>query len=249
MESCDIRQLPLLPGATSFMQALQQMLEQAARLGLWDFLTFTIGGIGGLGALVYFRRRSHDRFSLFPSYQIGTGHSLYPNVIYFSARNLGDLPIVLCRPNFKPSRHLVVADTAHGNLATNDYELKFRPVDSRGVIVQGLSYTTVLLRHRDEVVSYIPISKDYNDQTFASLLAQLDRSMLMRWIGSTWGGPDLGRITFDIVTVSEGRPRVVRIRQKVMRLARESRKYQLGFDPIACAPTTAIALLGPEWPG
>lgn len=199
------------------MCAFTRFLERAAQLALWDFLTFALGLASAIAALIYFRRRRHDRFSLYPTYRIGTGHSLFPNVIYFSARNLGDLPIVVCRPNFRPSKKLQVDHTAHGNLATEDYELKFRPLNSRYEVVEGESYTTVLLRHRDSVMAYLPISREYDLVTFESLV----------------GKEVLGWITFDIVTVGEDKPRVVRMKQEVRRIAAESRDYRLGYDPAA----------------
>lgn len=220
------------------MQRFEIFLEYAAKLGLWDFLTFTIGLLSAIAALIYFSRRKHDRFSLYPSYRIGTGHSLYPNVIYFSARNLGDLPIVVCRPNFTPSQILKVDDYAHGNLVTEDYELKFRPVNSRGEIIEGSSYTTVLLRHRDEVMAYLPISRDYDASTFSTLLPPPARGFFSRFCAALFGEPSLGCITFDIVTVGEGKPRVVRMSQRITRVALESRNYKLGFDP-ACQSSSS----------
>lgn len=203
------------------MDHLISFLERAAQLALWDFLTFTLGLASAIAALLYFRRRRHDRFSLYPSYRLGTGHSLYPNVIYFAARNLGDSPIVLCRPNFRPSKHLLVDDNAHGNLATEDYELKFRPLNAEGQVTGEHSFTTVMLRHRDSALAYLPISRSYDAADFGKLV----------------NNRNLGWITFDIVTVAEGRPRVVRIRQEVRRLAMEPRDYHLGRDPAAGART------------
>ena len=197
------------------MTTFIEFLEWAAKLGLWDFLTFVLAVVGAVTAVLVFTRRRYERFSLYPSYRIGTGHSLFPNVIYFSARNLGDAPIVVCRPNFRPSKHLLVDDTAHGNLDTEDYELKFRSVDSAYNVVQGHSYTTILLRHRESAVAYVPIARSYDSDSFKRLI----------------GNKILGWITFDIVTVGEGKPRVVRMKQKVKRVAIEAHDLKLGFDP------------------
>ena len=183
-------------------------------------LTFAFGLIGAVAAVVIVSRRRHDRFSLYPSYRIGTGHSLYPNVIYFAARNLGDSPLVICRPNFRPSKHLRVDDTAHGNLDTDDYEIKFRPVTSEYVVVPGNSYTTFMLRHRESAVAYLPIDRGYTEETFKALM-----------------GKPLGSIAFDIVTVGDRKPRVVRIRQTLRRIVAESHDLALGRDP-AAAPAS-----------
>ena len=197
------------------MVTFENFLRYAAGLALWDFLTFALAIFGTLAALFVFRRRRHKRFSLYPSYRLNTGHSLYPNVIYFAARNLDDAPVVVCRPNFKPSKHLRIADSAHGNLATQDYELKFRFVDSKYKVMKGNSFTTVMLRHREMAVAYVGIDKTYDLASFEKMA----------------GKKDLGWITFDIVTVGEGKPKVIRMEQKVRRIAREAHDLELGFDP------------------
>ncbi|MCL4721535.1 MAG: hypothetical protein KJ041_06170 [Gammaproteobacteria bacterium] len=192
-----------------------QFLRGAAALALWDFLTFLIAVAGAVAALIFVTRRRYGGFSLYPSYRIGTGHSLYPNVIYFAARNLGDAPLVICRPNFRPSKHLEMDDTAHGNLATGDYELKFRYLNNQNAVVEGHSFTTILLRHRESALAYVPVGRRYSEESFKALCQRRT----------------LGVITFDIVTVGEDRPRVVRIRQKLRAIASERHDLSLGRDP------------------
>jgi len=191
-----------------------EWLEFANNIGLWSLLAFGFGAIGAVTAAVIISRRRYDRFSLFPSYRIGTGHSLYPNVIYFSARNLGDSPLVICRPNFRPGKHLRVDDSAHGNLDTNDYEIKFRPLTPDYKVVPGNSYTTFMLRHRESALAYLPIDRSYTEETFGAL-----------------DGQPLGIISFDIVTVSDSKPKVVRIRQTLRKVAAEHYEFELGRDP------------------
>lgn len=197
------------------MTTLTEYLRWAADIALWDLLSFGLTVLAALWALCYFSRRRYDRFSLYPTFRIGTDHSLYPNVIYFAARNIGDSPIVVCRPNFRPSGNLTMSDTAHGNLDTGDYELKFRYLDTKGRIVLGKSFTTILLHHRESALAYIPIGQTYSSESFETLV----------------GKKTLGWITFDIVTVGEGKPKVIRMKQKVKRLAKEVREIELGDDP------------------
>jgi|GEM_PF-1459827 len=196
------------------VEKLIKWLEFANNIGLWSLLAFVFAGIGAVAAALIISRRRYDRFSLYPSYRIGTGHSLYPNVIYFSARNLGDSPLVICRPNFRPSKHLRVDDSAHGNLDTDDYEIKFRPVTPEYKVIPGYSYTTFMLRHRESAVAYLPIDRSYTEEAFRAL-----------------DGQPLGTISFDIVTVSDSKPRVVRIKQTLRRVAAESHEFELGRDP------------------
>lgn len=191
------------------------LLRTANELGVWDFLQFMLWVAGGTAAVLVYRRRRYDQFSLHTSFRLGTGHSVYRNVLYFSARNLGDSPIVLCRPNFKPTKHLKLDDSAHGNLDTEDYELKFRYLDSRYKVEEGNSYTTLMLRHRQSAMAYIPISSDYTEESFGVLK----------------GSRNLGWITFDIVAIGEGKPKVTRIRQQVKRVVLETHSFSLGFDP------------------
>lgn len=199
-------------------------LERAAQLDLWDLLTFAVGLLGAITALFVLRRRRYVGFSLYPSYRIGTGHSLYPNVLHFTARNLLDSPIVVCRPNFRASKHLRVADSAHGNLDTGDLELKFRELDSSNKVKPGHSYTTIMLRHRESAMAYLPIDKDYTYESFDQIR----------------GKKHLGWITFDIVVLGAGRPKVIHVKQKVKKIAVESHVHELGFDPAragAAAPS------------
>ena len=196
------------------METIISILKFCADIALWDMLT-CIAAIIGASALYMFCRRRHSGFSLYVSYRIGTGHSLYPNVIYFTARNVADTPIVICRPNFKPSKHLGIDDTAHGNLDTLDYELKFRHIAPDYKIIKGNSFTTILLRHRESAMAYLPIGRCYDDASFHSLI----------------GKKPLGWITFDIVTVGDGRPKIIRMKQKVRRIVREAHDLELGFDP------------------
>ena len=187
-------------------------LKFASSISLWDLLTYSTALIGTVITLIVVYKRKHSSFSLYVSYSFGTGHSLYPNVIYFTARNLADSPIVVCRPNFKSANHFVVDDTAHGNVDTMDYELKFRQLSSSYTVVKGYSYATILLRHRESAVAYLPIGRDYNE---ASLLRFLKKR-------------PIGWVTFDIITIGEGRPKVVRIKQKVKRVVREHRLIGIG---------------------
>lgn len=191
-------------------------LQFASAIDLWGLLTFAFGLAGTVTAVLIISRRRYDRFSLHPSYRIGTGHSLYPNVIYFAARNLGDSPVVVCRPNFRASKYLRVDDSAHGNLDTGDYEIKFRPVTPEYKVVSGHSYTTFMLRHRESAVAYLPIDRSYTEEMFQAL-----------------EGKPLGELTFDIVTVGDSKPKVVRIRQTLRRVVRESHDLALGRDPAA----------------
>jgi len=196
------------------METLINTLKFCADIALWDMLTCVAAVVGASALYVFFRRR-HSGFSLYVSYRIGTGHSLYPNVIYFTAMNIADAPIVICRPNFRPSKHLSIDDTAHGNLDTLDYELKFRHISPDYKIVKGNSFTTILLRHRESAMAYLPIGRCYDDASFQALI----------------GKKTLGWINFDIVTLGEGRPRIIRMKQKVRRIVKEAHSLELGFDP------------------
>lgn len=207
---------------TDSASPITTFLKEANTIGVWDILTLMIGLAGAITAWLILRTRRHDRFSLHPSYRINTGHSLYPNVIHFIARNLADAPVVICRPNFKASHHLKISDTAHGNLETGDYELKFRMLNPDYSVVPGFSYTTIMLRHRESAMAYIPIDPSYSAADIAQAITSKK---------------PLGWITFDIITVGDQKPRVVRLKQRLHRMAQEQYPLELGRDPASQGST------------
>lgn len=205
----------------SLMQHLDDAARWAADRALWDLLTFVLA-LAGLGLWAVFYKRRVWGFALFPTYRFGAGHSLYPNVIYLTARNQRDVPIVVSRPNFRFAGELKAGDNAHGNLATGDYELKFRKLDRSYQVRQGDSYSTILLYHRQSAMAYIPIDDDLDEQGFIEMLR---RKTLL-------GRPrPVGWVYFDIVLLAEGKPKVVRMKQPLTAVVKETRDLALGYDP------------------
>jgi hypothetical protein len=196
-----------------------EWLKQANDYGIWDLLTFF--SIPSILGLMWFRSRQRvEWFSLHVSYQMGRAHPKYPNVLYFLARNLNDSPIVVSRPNFRFTDRLKASKNAHGNLATRDYEIKFRRLDPQGEVEPGFSYTTILIRHRESYLAYIPFDDAMQLDEFKQLLAAKP------WFGSH--SVPLGHLLFDIVEIEGGKPTVHSMRVPIRNVVEESAAYSTG---------------------
>jgi hypothetical protein len=193
--------------------------------GIWNILTFA--GVGSISWVLWQSTRRLESFSLHMSYQFGTNHSLYPNVIYFVARNLNDSPIILARPNFRFNGKLKSGASAHGNLATGDYEIKFRQIhENNKVVGTELSHSTVMLRSRDSYMAYIPIEDTLTEENFLSIQSS-------RWLKIFWCRK-LRSLTYDLVMVSDKKPKVRSMSIPVRNVVKEARTtYALGYDPKA----------------
>jgi len=203
-------------------------MQWAESHGLWSLLTFLLA-LGGLSVWALLYRRRAEGISLYATHRFETGHGLYPNVVYLAVRNTLDSPVVVSRPNFRFSGGLKAGRNAHGNLATGDYELKFRKIDRNQRIVPGDSYTTILLRHRESAMAYMPID-DLNEQSFAEML---DRNRL-------WGGPKaVGWVYFDLIVLGPRGPKVVRMKQPLHKVEKDCWNLELGRDPTKSGPSAS----------
>jgi hypothetical protein len=202
------------------MENIILSLKWANDHGIWDMLMFLAIPLAGL--LWYRSRKRLERFSVHISYKFGTGHSLYPNVIYFVVRNLNDSPVVIARSNFRFTTRLKASASAHGNLATGDYEIKYRAVSDTDEIVSGNSHTTIMLRHRESHMAYVPIDDSLTEAGLKTL--QEKRLPLLP-------SRPLGHLTFDLVSIDDRKPRVISMRIPACNIVKEARSYTLGFDP------------------
>ena len=124
-----------------------ELLKWLADHGIWDMLTTLAAVSIGVFIRTWYRRRVPG-FSVHVTYTVGTGHPLYPNTLNFEVRNLRDAPLLVLNPNFRFGSRLKAGNAAHGNTATGDYEIKFRPIDAKGVVSDPKSYTTIIRPHR-----------------------------------------------------------------------------------------------------
>lgn len=150
--------------------ATHGFLKRVNDAGIWNILTVAIAAVIGR-LLLSVRKQSLQKVSVHSVFRLETGHPQYRNVIAFEVRNLLDGPIVLHAPHFcfdqlKPSRF------AHGDTASGDFEVKFRPGAITGLADNDNPYSwmTLLLRHRETAISYIPIDDDISAEEFQALL-------------------------------------------------------------------------------
>jgi hypothetical protein len=139
-------------------------------------------------------------------------------------RNLMDSPLVVGRPNFKFTRGLRGGRYAHGNTATGDYEIKFRPVGADGLPVVGYSYTHVMLRHREQAYSYLPLPDDWNE---AELLAAAASN---RWFGFFRGNKGFGTLYLNVVLLKDEKPKVIMMAVPITNLNRGTKAPILGRE-------------------
>ena len=204
-------------------------IKWAKDQGLWDFLTAGAGLF--ISTIVVSKWRSRiPEFSVYMSYSLATGHPNYPNVLNIEVRNLMDSPLVFGRPNFRFAKGIKGGRFAHGNTATGDYEIKFRPIDPSGEPVPGYSYTVAMLRHRECAYSYLPLDDDWVEADL--LKATAASKSFTRWL--PWNkSKGLGTLHLNVVLLKEDKPKVISMRVPVVNIVR-------GVKP---------PLLGRVWPG
>lgn len=198
-------------------------IKWAKEQGLWDFMT---AGSGLLisSVLVSKWKKKIPEFSVHLTYSLDTGHKNYPNVLNIELRNLMDSPLVIGRPNFKFAQGLTAGRFAHGNTASGDYEIKFRPIDVDGQTVPGYSYTHVMLRHREQAYSYLPLPDHWDE---AALLAVIAPKRLWGILNSEKG---LGTLFLNVVLLKDEKPKVITMAVPVIRLQRGVQAPKLGRE-------------------
>lgn len=198
-------------------QNVLPILKALNEYGAWNLLTFI--GVTSIFSIAWNRSRKRlDQLSIHVTYKIGTGHPLYPNVVFFEVRSLMDSPIIINRPNFQIGKYFVAGNNAHGNSATGDYEIKFRPITSNGDVMPGHSYTAYMLRHRDAVMGYLPIDDSLTEE--ATFKARLNKK-------------PLGIFYMDVVLLRNGKPTVHSMKIPVRNMTPCFRNYTLGGVPTA----------------
>jgi hypothetical protein len=198
-------------------------IKWAKDQGLWDFLTAGAGLLIST-ALVSKWKKKIPEFSVFLSYSLNTGHKNYPNVLNIELRNLMDSPLVIGRPNFKFVRGLRGGRFAHGNTATGDYEIKFRPIGPDGLPIPGYSYTNVMLRHREQAYSYLPLPDEWTE---ADLLAA---AASKRWFGFFKGNNGFGTLYLNVVLLKDEKPKVIMMAVPITNLNRGIKAPILGRE-------------------
>jgi hypothetical protein len=215
--------MSLLTELWNLLQYPLTWIKWAKDQGLWDFLTAGAGLLIST-ALVSKWKKKIPEFSVFLSYSLNTGHKNYPNVLNIELRNLMDSPLVVGRPNFKFARGLRGGRYAHGNTATGDYEIKFRPIGADGQPVRGYSYTHVMLRHREQAYSYLPLPDDWSE---AELLAA---SASKRWFGFFRGNKGFGTLYLNVVLLKDEKPKVIMMAVPITNLNRGTKAPILGRE-------------------
>lgn len=198
-------------------------IKWAKDQGLWDVVTAGSGLLIST-VLVSKWRKKIPQFSVHLTYSMGTGHKNYPNVLNIELRNLMDSPLVIGRPNFKFSNGIQAGRFAHGNTATGDYEIKFRPIGTDGQPIPGYSYTHVMLRHREQAYGYLPLTDEWDE---AALLAVVKPKR--RWgIFKTEKG--LGTLFLDVVLLKDEKPKVISMAVPAIKLQKGIQAPKLGRE-------------------
>lgn len=200
-----------------------QWIKWAKEQGIWDFLT-ALSGFLISSILVVKWRKKIPEFSVYLTYSMNTGHKNYPNVLNIELRNLMDAPLVVGRPNFRFTEGYTAGRYAHGNTATGDFEIKFRPVGVDGLPVPGYSYTHVMLRHREQAYSYLPLPDDWDE---ARLMEAIKPKR--RW-GLFKQEKGLGTLYLNVVLLKEEKPRVVAMAVPIIRLQKGVVAPKLGRE-------------------
>jgi len=211
-----------LPYILEFVQIQLTFIKWAKDQGLWDLLTAS-SGLFISGFIIGRNKKKIPEFSVHLSYSIGTGHKNYPNVLNIELRNLMDAPLVIGRPNFKFAKGISAGRYAHGNTATGDYEIKFRPIGTDGLPISGYSYTHVMLRHREQAYSYLPLADEWDEETLLRTQAP------KRW-GIFTTNTRLGTLYLNVVLLKDEKPRVITMAVPVIRLQKGVEKPRLGRE-------------------
>jgi hypothetical protein len=90
----------------------------------------------------------------------------FAKILHIEIRNLDESPVVVSSSYFVPDK-IKMHPNAHRDSITRQYEIKYRLSE-----FDVHSQVTVLLRHRDIVTSYVPISTSQSEES----LDQLSRS-------------------------------------------------------------------------
>lgn len=207
----------------TFIQQPLIWIKWAKDQGLWDFLTAGAGLLIST-ALVSKWKKKIPEFSVFLTYSIGTGHKNYPNVLNIELRNLMDSPLVIGRPNFKFTGGLRGGRFAHGNTATGDYEIKFRPIGADGQTIPGYSYTHVMLRHREQAYSYLPLPEEWSESDIHALTNS--KHGLKFWRRNK----GLGTLFLNVVLLKDEKPKVVMMEIPITNLVRGKKAPMLGRE-------------------
>ena len=195
-------------------------IKWAKDQGLWDFITAGSGLL--ISAFVLSgNKKKIPEFSVHLSYSLATGHKNYPNVLNIELRNLMDAPLVIGRPNFKFTQGIHAGRYAHGNTATGD---KFRPIGTDGQPIPGYSYTHVMLRHREQAYSYLPLTDEWDEQALLAAMAPKRRWGLFK----TEKG--LGTLFLNVVLLKDEKPRVITMAVPVIRLHKGVSAPMLGRE-------------------
>jgi hypothetical protein len=198
-------------------------IKWAKDQGVWDFLTAGAGLLIST-ALVSKWKKKIPEFSVFLTYSLNTGHKNYPNVLNIEVRNLMDSPLVIGRPNFKFAKGLRGGRYAHGNTATGDYEIKFRPIGTDGKPIPGYSYTNVMLRHREQAYSYLPLPDDWSE---ADLLAAAQTKHCFGFFKRDVG---FGTLYLNVVLLKDEKPKVIMMAVPITNLCRGIKAPLLGRE-------------------
>lgn len=135
------------------------LLRWAAEHALWDMLSalvLLLSALAGFAILFWAKRRVRnlDFFTI----RHPRDDSDYPLKIYVEIRNYTGTSVVISSPYFKSGR-LRLHPNARGEGFSRGYEVRFPDPAS-----QMLTEVECLLRHRENVATWIPIDPSHTDQ-------------------------------------------------------------------------------------
>jgi hypothetical protein len=145
-------------------------MEWAIKHGIWEIVTAIAAVVGlSIGIKIVFWSRRRVRNLNFFTRPIRDG-SNYPLKVYVEIRNYTGCSVVLSVPYFVFAR-LRPDPNARGHSSSGEIEVKFP-----GLTNNNLTEVEYLLRHRDNVSTWVPIDPAHTDAEVAAVPAGKQRA-------------------------------------------------------------------------
>lgn len=195
---------------------LEQCFKWMAEHGVWDLVT-AAGVVLIAVTLKYRSRRPNREVSVHITHSFGNDHNAFPNTLGFEVRNLLDAPIIITRPSFRFSRHVLAGSAAHVDSVTGDIEMKFRILMPDGQSASQLSHVTAMLKHREGAFAFVPVQDSLSEDAFLKI----------------GGNKRIGTLQLDVVLLGESPPRSMSWTMPVRMTQRASQPHTFGADGLA----------------
>src|ERR1700712_1740771 len=172
------------------MSGFSLFLRWLAEHGVWDVITAAAAVVSAL-ALRGRTRKPLREVTIQVTHSFGNDNSMFPNTLGFEVRNPRDAPVLVTRPSFLFSKHLLPGSGALVNTVSGEAELRFRTLLSDSTSASQLSHETAMLRHREGAFAFVPVQDSLTEEALLSLARSRP----------------LGTLQLDVVLLGESPPR------------------------------------------